>query len=252
MKLYQALDYKDLSRKAAVFVADQVNSKQDSLLGLPTGSTPIGLYEQLVSLYKEGKIDFSKVKSVNLDEYWGLGSNDEHSYARFMKDHLFERVNILPGNTFIQNGKASNGIEECLHYDYILRQLGRIDLQILGIGTNGHIGFNEPSAVFKKATQIVNLSEETIRSNARNFKDSSEVPRQSITMGIGTIMSARKILLLATGSGKAKALYEAFFGDINPALPASILQVHPDVTIIADLEALQFWKRDDLPLMECV
>jgi glucosamine-6-phosphate deaminase len=252
MKVYQATDYQDMSRKAAVFVADLVNSKQNSLLGLPTGSTPIGLYAQLVALYQEGKIDFSEAKAVNLDEYWGLGVEDKQSYAYFMKSHLFDQINILPGNTFIQNGKAVDGPEECLRYDHILRQLGRVDLQVLGIGMNGHIGFNEPSSVFKKSTHIVDLTEDTIRSNARNFCHSSEVPRQSITMGIGTIMSAKKILLLATGSGKSKALYEAFFGDITPRLPASILQVHPDVTIIADREAMQMWKWDDLPFLECI
>ena len=252
MKVYIAADYNDMSKKAAALVADQVNTKQNSLLGLPTGSTPIGLYEKLADFYKQGKIDFSQVKSVNLDEYWGLGQADEQSYAYFMKQHLFDKVNILPGNTYIQNGQAPDGTEECLNYDYILRQLGRVDLQILGIGTNGHIGFNEPSTVFKKTTHIVDLSTDTIQANARNFADPLDVPRQSITMGIGTIMSAQRILLLASGTDKAKALSEAFFGDITPELPASILQVHPDVTVIADRAALQFWKLDDLPLLEYV
>lgn len=238
MRLYAAKNYEDLSRKAASIISAQVVLKPDAVLGLATGSTPVGAYRNLVAQYEAGDLDFSRTRSVNLDEYSGLSGEHDQSYRYFMNHNLFDHVNIAKENTNVPNGLAENAEEECRRYNQIIRALGGIDLQLLGIGGNGHIGFNEPCEVFEKGTHVVTLTEETRQSNARFFRSLDEVPTHALTMGVGNIMSANKILLLASGSAKAKALYLSCFGPVTPAVPASVLQLHGDVTVIADEEAL--------------
>ena len=226
MKIYATKDYADLSRKAANIISAQVIMKPNAVLGLATGSTPIGAYKQLIEWYEKGDIDFSHTLSINLDEYKGLSGDHDQSYRYFMNHNLFDHVNIKKENTNVPNGLAENAEEECKRYNNIIRSLGGIDLQLLGIGGNGHISFNEPGAAFEKETHLVTLTELTRQSNARFFTSIDEVPTHAFTMGIKSIMSAKKILLLATGEKKAKALYDSFFGPVTPGVPASILQLH--------------------------
>jgi glucosamine-6-phosphate deaminase len=238
MKIYSAKDYDSLSRKAANIISAQVIMKPDAVLGLATGSTPIGAYRQLVEWYKKGDIDFSQTISVNLDEYAGLPGSHEQSYRYFMNENLFHHVNIKMENTNVPNGMTDDHQKECLRYDKVIRDLGGIDLQLLGIGANGHIGFNEPGTAFEMGTHVVTLTENTRKNNARFFNSLSEVPTHALTMGIKSIMSAKKVLLLATGEEKAQALYNSFFGPVTPSVPASILQLHNDCIVIADEAAL--------------
>ena len=238
MKIYVADDYKGMSRKAASIIASQVTLKADSVLGLATGSTPIGMYEQLVEWHKAGELDFSAVKTVNLDEYVGLAPDHDQSYRYFMNDNLFNHVDIDKDFTFVPDGLAEDAAAECAAYDEIVESLGYADLQLLGIGHNGHIGFNEPDTFFTKATHVVDLTDSTIDANARFFESANDVPRQALTMGMGCIMAARRVLLIANGEGKADALYKAFCGPISPDCPASILQLHNDVVVIGDEAAL--------------
>lgn len=238
MRIYAARDYGDLSRKAANIISAQVIMKPGAVLGLATGSTPVGAYRQLIEWYNKGDIDFSQTFSVNLDEYRGLSETHSQSYRYFMDQNFFHHINIKRENTNVPDGLAADAEEECRRYNRIIRALGGIDLQLLGIGGNGHIGFNEPGAAFEKETHLVTLAEQTRESNARFFEDLSQVPTHAFTMGIKNIMGARKILLLATGENKAKALYDSFFGPVTPGVPASILQLHNDCTVIADEEAL--------------
>ena len=238
MVLYQAKDYKDMSRKAANIISAQVITKPDCVLGLATGSTPEGMYAQLVEWYKKGDLDFSEVKSVNLDEYRGMTRDNDQSYYYFMHKHLFDHVNIDPANTHLPNGIAENPQEECIRYENQIKSMGGVDLQLLGMGHNGHIGFNEPGSAFEKETHCVDLAESTVEANKRFFASEEEVPRQAYTMGIKNIMQAKKILLIASGEEKAEALKRALYGPITPAVPASILQLHGDVTVIADESAL--------------
>ncbi len=238
MRIYAAKDYKDMSRKAANLISAQVIMKPDAVLGLATGSTPVGAYEQLREWHDKGDLDFSAIHSVNLDEYKGLSGEHDQSYRYFMNHNLFDHVNIAKENTNVPNGLAQDAEAECRRYDGVIRELGGIDLQLLGIGGNGHIGFNEPCDVFEKGTHVVTLTEDTRRSNARFFSSIDEVPTHALTMGIGGIMSARKVLLLASGGAKAQALYDSCFGPVTPGVPASILQLHGDVVIIADEAAL--------------
>jgi glucosamine-6-phosphate deaminase len=238
MKIYSAKDYDSLSRKAANIISAQVIMKPDAVLGLATGSTPIGAYRQLVEWYKKGDIDFSQTISVNLDEYAGLPGSHEQSYRYFMNENLFHHVNIKMENTNVPNGMTDDHQKECLRYDKVIRDLGGIDLQLLGIGANGHIGFNEPGTAFEMGTHVVTLTENTRQNNARFFNSLSEVPTHALTMGIKSIMSAKKVLLLATGEEKAQALYNSFFGPVTPSVPASILQLHNDCIVIADEAAL--------------
>lgn len=239
MRIYAAKDYKDMSRKAANLISAQVILKPDAVLGLATGSTPVGAYEQLREWYEQGDLDFSAIHSVNLDEYKGLSGEHDQSYRYFMNHNLFDHVNIVKENTNVPNGLAEDAEAECARYDGVIRELGGIDLQLLGIGGNGHIGFNEPCDVFEKGTHVVTLTEETRRSNARFFSSIDEVPTHALTMGIGGIMSAKKVLLLASGEAKAQALYDSCFGPVTPGVPASILQLHSDAVIIADEAALK-------------
>ena len=234
MKIIRTKDYEEMSRKAANLISAQILLKPDCVLGLATGSTPIGIYDQLVEWYKKGDLDFSTVKTVNLDEYKGLTRDNEQSYYYFMHHHLFDRVNIDEENTHVPNGKVENGDEECLRYEALIKSMGGVDLQLLGLGRNGHIGFNEPAADFPKITHCVDLTESTIEANKRFFASADEVPRQAYTMGIGTIMKADKILVVANGENKADAVAAMVQGKINPEVPASILQLHNNVKKITN------------------
>lgn len=238
MKIIRTKDYEEMSRKAANLISAQILLKPDCVLGLATGSTPIGIYDQLVEWYKKGDLDFSTVKTVNLDEYKGLTRDNEQSYYYFMHHHLFDRVNIDEENTYVPNGQVENGDEECLRYEALIKSMGGVDLQLLGLGRNGHIGFNEPAADFPKITHCVDLTESTIEANKRFFDSADEVPRQAYTMGIGTIMKADKILVVANGEDKADAVAAMVQGKINPEVPASILQLHNNVILVADEAAL--------------
>ena len=246
MVLYQAKDYKDMSRKAANIISAQVIMKPNAVLGLATGSTPVGAYEQLVEWYNKGDIDFSQVTSVNLDEYKGLSGDNDQSYRYFMNTNLFDHVNIDKNRTYVPNGLEEDSDKACADYNEIIRSVGGIDIQLLGIGGNGHIGFNEPGEAFEKETHCVDLTESTIKANARFFESMDEVPKQAYTMGIKSIMAAKKILLVATGSAKADALYKSLYGPITPNVPASILQLHQDVTVVADEDALSLIKEKGL------
>ena len=238
MKIYEAKDYKDMSRKAANIISAQVIMKPNCTLGLATGSTPIGTYEQLVEWYNKGDIDFSEVRTANLDEYRGIEHTNDQSYYYFMNDHLFSKINIDKNNTNIPDGTNPDAEAECARYEEVLKTLGGVDLQLLGLGHNGHIGFNEPAPEFEKETHCVDLTESTIEANKRFFASADDVPRQAYTMGIQTIMRAKKILVVVSGEDKAEIVAKAFFGPVTPEVPASILQMHNDVTLVADSAAL--------------
>ena len=238
MKIYKAKDYKDMSRKAANIISAQVIMKPNCVLGLATGSTPIGTYDQLVEWYNKGDLDFSEVTTVNLDEYKGLPRTNDQSYYYFMHQHLFDRVNIDPERTNVPNGMEPDAEKECGRYEELIRSLGGVDLQLLGLGHNGHIGFNEPGDAFEKETHCVELTESTIEANKRFFASADDVPKQAYTMGIKTIMQAKKILIVVNGENKADIVERAFFGPVTPEVPASILQLHNDVTLVGDEAAL--------------
>ena len=232
MKLIETANYEKLSRSAANLISAQVILKPDSVLGLATGSSPLGTYRQLITWYEKGDVDFDKVISVNLDEYVGLSTKDAQSYRHFMNENFFDHINIRPENTFVPDGCAKNLDAACKAYDAHIEAVGGIDLQLLGIGLDGHIGFNEPDDVFVKNTHVVTLDPSTIRANARFFENEAQVPRRAITMGMVSIMQAKKIVLIANGAAKRDILEKAFFGPITPRIPASILQLHPDITVI--------------------
>ena len=238
MKIYKAKDYKDMSRKAANIISAQVIMKPNCVLGLATGSTPIGTYAQLVEWYNKGDLDFSEVTTVNLDEYKGLPRTNDQSYYYFMHQHLFDRANIDPERTNVPNGMEPDAEKECGRYEELIRSLGGVDLQLLGLGHNGHIGFNEPGEAFEKETHCVDLTESTIEANKRFFASADDVPKQAYTMGIKTIMQAKKILIVVNGENKADIVERAFFGPVTPEVPASILQLHNDVTLVGDEAAL--------------
>lgn len=231
MKIIEANDYKELSRKVANIISAQVILKPNSVLGLATGSTPIGTYKQLIEWYEKGDIDFSKVTSVNLDEYCGLATSNDQSYRYFMNHNLFNHININMKNTNVPNGLAADAEAECKRYDQLIEDLGGIDLQLLGIGHNGHIGFNEPDIAFEKGTHVVELDETTIKANARFFESIDDVPKKAITMGIKSIMHAKKIILVANGADKKDIVNKAIYGPVTPEVPASILQLHPDLIV---------------------
>ena len=238
MKIIKTKDYEHMSRVTANLLSAQVIMKPDCVLGLATGSTPIGAYKQLVQWFQKGDLDFSEVTSVNLDEYKGLSPENDQSYRYFMNHNLFDHINIRKDHTFVPNGLEPDAEKACDDYNKIIHDLGGIDLQLLGRGNNGHIGFNEPSSSFKKETHCVDLTQSTIDANARFFSSLSEVPRQAYTMGIQTIMQAKKIVVAVSGQGKASIVKEAFFGPITPQVPASVLQLHSDVTVVGDEAAL--------------
>lgn len=238
MKFVHARDYEDMSRKAANIISAQIIVKPNSVLGLATGSSPIGAYKCLVHWCEKGDLDFSEVTSVNLDEYRGLDHDNEQSYYYFMNENLFSKVNIDKSRTYIPDGTIEDADVACKTYDEIVRNTGGVDLQLLGLGHNGHIGFNEPDETkFAKGTHCVDLSETTIKANARFFNSIEEVPTQAYTMGIQTIMNAKKILIIVSGKDKAEIVKKAFFGDVTPLVPASILQLHQDVTVVGDDDA---------------
>lgn len=243
MRIIKVKDYQEMSKKAAALIAAQVVAKPDCVLGLATGSSPIGTYDKLTELYEEGMLDFSEVHSVNLDEYRGLDHENDQSYYYFMHKNLFSRVNIDVDNTNVPNGMEPDVEKECSRYEALIEELGGIDLQLLGLGHDGHIGFNEPAAEFAKMTNCVDLTEMTIEANKRFFASVDDVPRQAYTMGIGTIMKAKKIVVVVSGEDKAEIVAKAFAGEVTPYVPASILQFHPDVTIVADEAALSKMPR---------
>ena len=232
MKFITVDTYEKLSWQAANIISAQVILKPDSVLGLATGSSPLCTYKQLIEWYEKGDIDFSKVTSVNLDEYVGLDGTNDQSYRYFMNKNFFEHINIDINNTFVPNGCAVDLAGEGKRYDEHIAELGGIDLQLLGIGLDGHIGFNEPDKYFVKSTHVVDLHESTIKANSRFFANIDEVPKRAIIMGMVSIMQAKKILLIASGKEKRDILEKAFYGPITPEIPASILQLHPDITVI--------------------
>lgn len=250
MRIIATSDYGHMSKKAAEILAAQVILKRDSVLGLATGSTPLGIYRCLIEWYQAGMLDFSRVHSVNLDEYCGLAPDHDQSYAYYMKENLFRHINIDPARTHIPNGLAEDPEKEGRLYDTLIRSLGGVDVQLLGIGHTGHIGFNEPTDSFPVPTHRVTLNPKTIEANSRFFASEREVPRHAITMGIGSIMNAKKILLVASGEDKAEILYRSFFGSITPQVPASILQLHADVTVVADEDALRVIREKEPEMLE--
>ncbi len=239
MNIYRVKNYEDMSRRAAAIVSAQIVLKPDCVLGLATGSSPEGLYQNLVKQYKDGDLDFSRVTSVNLDEYKGLAPDHEQSYRRFMNDHLFDHVNIDKDRTFVPDGLNEDSEKVCSAYDELIARTGGIDLQLLGLGNNGHIGFNEPADAFTCGTHCVELTQSTIDANKRFFASEDLVPRYAYTMGIGNIMATKKILLIVSGKAKAEALKAALTGPVTPKVPASVLQLHPDVAVVADEDALE-------------
>ena len=229
---------------AAEIMAEVISSRPDAIIGLATGSTPLNMYSELVRMYKDGILSFKDVRSVNLDEYVGLPPTHNQSYAYFMSKNLFDRIDIMPENTHLPNGIASDPEGECDRYNRLLDGMGRVDIQLLGIGHNGHIAFNEPDSHFPKDTSLVNLTDSTVSANSRFFDSPSDVPKQAISMGIGRILRARKILLLATGKGKAEILEKALFGKITPDVPASILQFYQgELIVCGDKEAFSVIKE---------
>ncbi len=239
MNIIKAEDYNQMSRMAANYIAAQVTLKPNCVLGLATGSSPIGTYQELIRRHQAGDLDFSKVTSINLDEYKGLSPENAQSYRYFMNTNFFDHINIDKACTYVPNGLEENAEKACADYDAIIENCGGTDLQLLGLGNNGHIGFNEPDEVFAKGTHCVDLAKSTIDANARFFDSMDEVPKQAYTMGIQSIMQAKKILVIVSGKGKANIVKEAFTGPVTPQVPASILQMHPDVTLIADKDALE-------------
>jgi glucosamine-6-phosphate deaminase len=237
LRIIIADDYENMSKKAANMVAAQILLKPESVLGLATGSTPLETYQFLIKLYKDETISFDSVTTFNLDEYVGLSPSNVNSYHYYMEDSFFKFVNVKDENKHIPNGMAESIETECIDYEKKIHSHGGIDFQILGIGNNGHIGFNEPDLKFEAVTHQIDLDEETIKANSRFFASEEEVPKKAITMGVRTIMNARKVILLANGINKAETIYKAIYGKIDPNLPASILQLHPDVTFILDKEA---------------
>ncbi len=232
MVFIKAKSYEDLSKKAATIIAAQVLKNPNSVLGFATGSSPVGTYKQLIELYKAGIVDFSGVTSFNLDEYWGVPITDPNSYYAFMHEQLFNHINISEDKIYIPSGIGDDCCKNCAEYEQKIKEKGGVDLQLLGIGRNGHIAFNEPEEVFSVATHQVKLTEDTIEANARFYNSKDEVPKTAITMGIGTIMRAKSILLVANGAEKKEMLEKAFNEPVTPSNPASVLQYHNDVTVI--------------------
>lgn len=249
MRILVCKNYDEMSKKAAQIIASQVTLKPDSVLGLATGSTPIGMYKNLVRMYNDNELDFSDVKTFNLDEYYQLPRDNDQSYYYFMHENLFNHINIKEENINIPNGMNQDVEAECENYDTAIKNIGGVDIQVLGIGHNAHIGFNEPASVFEKGTNLVDLKESTIQANARFFESIDDVPKKAVTMGIGSIFTAKKIMLMAAGEGKAEAIYNTVHGNITPEVPSSILQLHEDVVLILDEEAASKLNKDDYKLV---
>ena len=242
MKIIITKDYEELSTKAAAVMLEVIKQNPKAILGLATGTTPLGLYSRMITDHRENGTDYSKIRTVNLDEYKGLPKTHEQSYAYFMKKNLFEGLGIPTENTNIENGMATDVEAECARYDALLEEFPR-DIQLLGLGSNGHIAFNEPNTPFGSGTHVVTLAESTVKDNARLFKDITEVPRKAYTMGIKQIMQAKKVLILASGANKAEAVYKAVKGKVVEEVPASILQLHPDCILIADKAAAKKYEN---------
>jgi glucosamine-6-phosphate deaminase len=238
MKLIEAKDYEEMSQKAADIIIDLVKKKPDAVLGLATGATVLGIYQRLVEDHKQNGTSYRHARTVNLDEYLGLAPDHPNSYHYYMNKHLFSHLDIPSAQTYIPNGLADDIEAECRRYEQVIERLGGIDLQLLGIGRNGHIGFNEPGTSFSASTHVVELAPSTRQANARFFPSLEDVPRQAITMGIATILKSRHILLLAAGAAKAPIIAKFFEGDVTIDIPASALHTHPNVTVIADEDAL--------------
>ena len=237
MRIYKTKNYDEMSRKAANIISAQIILKPESVLGLATGSSPIGTYKQLIEWYNKGDLDFARVMSINLDEYKGLSGDNDQSYRYFMNKHLFDRINIKKENTYVPNGLEPDSKKACQEYNDI-EKFGGIDMQLLGLGHNGHIGFNEPGEAFEKETHCVDLTKSTIEANKRFFEREEDVPKQAYTMGIKSIMQAKKIIIVVSGKDKADIVKKAFLGPVTPEVPASVLQLHNDVTLVGDKEAL--------------
>lgn len=237
MKVIVLKDYNEICKKAAQLFAEHIKNTKNPVLGLATGSTPIGVYQELIRKYQKGEIDFSGVITFNLDEYYGLSSSHSQSYHYFMRNTFFKYINIKEENIHLLKGNSENITKECKQYEELIKKSGGIDLQILGIGRNGHIGFNEPDVSLNTKTHLVNLSNETIRENSRFFANIDDVPKQAITMGIGTIMRAKKIVLLASGRKKAHIIERTINGKVSTRIPSTVLKLHNDVIIILDKEA---------------
>ena len=232
MKVIKTNSYAETSACAAQIVAEQIRNKPDSVLGLATGSSPIGMYDELVKMHNEGTLDFSKITSINLDEYFGLEPSNDQSYRYFMNENLFDRVNIRKECTYVPDGLTKDPAKECAEYDERIEKFGGIDLQVLGMGLNGHIGFNEPCDHFPVGTHLVTLEESTIEANSRFFASKEDVPTQALSMGMKGIMTAKKIVMIVHGKAKQETLEKALNGPVTPLVPASILQLHPDVTVV--------------------
>lgn len=245
MRIIVCENYEEVSKKAAQMILSQVTLKPNSVLGLATGSTPIGMYENLVKLNKNGDIDFSEVRTFNLDEYYKLPKESDQSYHYFMYKNLFDHININPENIHIPNGMTADVDAECERYDKLIKEAGGVDIQVLGIGNNAHIGFNEPRINFEKGTHLVELEESTIEANSRFFDNIEDVPKKAITMGVGSIFKSKKIMLIATGENKAEAIYNTVYGKVVPEVPASILQFHSDIVLILDKKAAKLLKKED-------
>lgn len=239
MRVEIVKDYGKLSRKAARFVAGLVEINPQVAMGLPTGSTPLGLYEELVDIHKEDDLDFSYVKIFDLDEYIGLSRDHSRSYYNYLQKNFVKKVNLKSRNTYFLDGKAPDKKEECKKYEEKILKAGGLDLVILGIGRNGHIGFNEPGEELIARTHQVELAKQTIEANARFFESEEEVPQEALTMGIGTILNADQVLLIANGNSKAAAIERLFSGKISTKFPASLLHTHPAVTVMIDQEAAE-------------
>lgn len=238
MRMIKAKNYDDMSRKVANILSAHVILKPNSVLGLATGSTVIGTYKQLIDWYRKDDLDFDMVSTVNLDEYVGLDSTHEQSYRYYMNHNFFNHINIRMSQTYLPDGKAKDIVSECQSYEYKIKSLGGVDAQLLGLGHNGHIGFNEPDKAFEQTTHCVTLEENTRTANARFFSNIDEVPTHAITMGIKTIMQAKQIVLAVSGADKAEILKKVLTGPVTPGIPGSILQMHPDVIVVADEAAL--------------
>ncbi|MDR5001961.1 glucosamine-6-phosphate deaminase [Brevibacillus parabrevis] len=234
MKLVIVKDYQEMSRKAAELLASEVKQHPQTVLGLATGGTPVGMYRELIKLHEDEGIDFSQAQSFNLDEYVGLSSAHPQSYRAYMQENLFQHINLPADKTHVPTGDAVDLDKECARYEGAIREAGGIDIQVLGIGNNGHIGFNEPGSSAESTTRVVQLTESTIEANARYFASVEEVPTQAVSMGIKTILGAKKVVLLASGEAKAQAVRLMVEGEPTADVPASLLQLHPDVTVIVD------------------
>lgn len=238
MKIYKVKNYDELSRKAANIIAAQITLKPDSVLGLATGSSPVGLYKNLVSMYENGDLDFSKITTVNLDEYKGLDGTNDQSYRYFMNENLLTKVNVPMERTFVPDGTMEDVAAACAAYDEILNSVGTVDIQLLGLGHDGHLGFNEPDDHFEDGTHCVQLTETTIQANKRFFEKEEDVPRQAYTMGIGGIMRAKMLLVVVSGEDKADILNKVLTAPVSPQIPGTILRFHPNVILVADEAAL--------------